>query len=255
MEIRLPQNMIDVIMKCITSTSLQVLWNGEATTSFNPSRGIRQGDPLSPYIYVICMERLTQTIEKAVQLGAWKAVKASRRGPQLSNLAFADDLILFGEASLDQAKIIMACLDQFCSMSGSKVSNAKSRVFFSRNTKEDIKQEICSELQMEETNDLGNYLGVPTINGRTSKREYQFLVDKINNKLAGWKSKVLSLAGRATLIQSSLSSIPYYTMQTAKLPRTTCDDIERLSRRFLWGSSESQQKVHLVAWDQVTKDK
>lgn len=71
---------------------------------------------------------------------------------------------------------------------------------------------------MEETEDLGTYLGVPTINGRTSKREYQFLVDKINNKLAGWKTKMLSLAGRATLVQSSLSSVPYYTMQTTKIP-------------------------------------
>lgn len=62
------------------------------------------------------------------------------------------------------------------------------------------------------------YLGVPTINGRSSKREYQYLVDKVNGKLAGWKSKTLSLAGRATLIQSALSTIPLYTMQTTKLP-------------------------------------
>lgn len=115
--------------------------------------------------------------------------------------------------------------------------------------------DICTELQMEESSDLGTYLGVPTINGRTSKREYQYLVDKINNKLSGWKTKMLSLAGRATLIQASLSSTPYYTIQTSKLPRTTCDDIDRISRRFLWGGSEEQRKVHLVAWDTVTKEK
>lgn len=138
-ELRLPKSMIEVIMRCISSTSLQILWNGEPTDSFAPTRGIRQGDPLSPYIYVICMERLTHLIEQEVSLGAWRAVRASRNGPQLSNLAFADDLILFGEASIDQAKVIMACLEQFCDMSGSKVSTAKSRVFFSRNTKEDIR--------------------------------------------------------------------------------------------------------------------
>lgn len=73
-----------------------------------------QGDPLSPYLYVICTERLAHLIENAIQLGAWRAVRASRNGPPISNLAFADDLILFGEATGDQAKIIAACLSNFC---------------------------------------------------------------------------------------------------------------------------------------------
>lgn len=151
LELRIPQVMLEVIMHCICSTSLQILWNEEPTESFKPTRGIRQGDPLSPYIYVICMERLTHLIEHAVQIGAWKPMRASRNGPQLSNLAFADDLILFGEASTDQARVIMACLDQFCEMSGSKVSVAKSRVFFSRNTDDNTRRLVCEELRMEET--------------------------------------------------------------------------------------------------------
>lgn len=145
-ELRLPQNMVDVMMRCISSTSLQVLWNGETTESFVPTRGIRQGDPLSPYIYVICMESLTHLIEEAVQVGSWKAVRASRNGPHLSNLAFADDLILFGEASMDQAKTIMTCLGKFCDMSGSKVSTAKSKIYFSNNTSEEIRGGICAHL-------------------------------------------------------------------------------------------------------------
>lgn len=113
---------------------------------------------------------------------------------------------------------------------------------------------ICEELRMEETKDLGMYLGVPTINGRTSKREYQYLLDHINNKLAGWKSKVISPAGRATLVQSSISSMPYYAMQTTKLPRSTCDDMDKVARRFLWGGTEEQRKIYLVSWEQVTKE-
>lgn len=148
LELRIPQVMLEVIMHCICSTSLHILWNGEQTNSFKPTRGIRQGDPLSPYIYVICMERLTHLIENSIQIGAWKPKRASRNGPKLSNLAFADDLILFGEASTNQAKVIMACLDQFCEMSGSKVSVAKSRVFFSRNTDENTRRLVCEELRI-----------------------------------------------------------------------------------------------------------
>ena len=128
MELRLPQNMVEVVMQCIESVRLSILWNGEPMESFRPSRGIRQGDPLSPYLYVICMERLSHLIEREVKMGAWKPVRASRNGPALSNLAFADDLILFCEASMEQADILQQCLSTFCEASGSKVSVEKSKV-------------------------------------------------------------------------------------------------------------------------------
>ena len=255
LELHLPRNLVEVVMNCIESAKLSILWNGEPMEAFRPSRGIRQGDPLSPYLYVICMERLAHLIDREVRLGVWKPVRASRNGPALSNLAFADDLILFCEASVDQAEIVQQCLDKFCAASGSKVNNAKSKVYFSPNTNEVVREAVSEKLGMEITTDLGSYLGVPTINGRTSKREYQYLVDKINGKLAGWKTKTLSMAGRATLIQSTLSSIPYYSMQSSKLPRSTCDDIDRRNKSFLWGALEGERKVHLVSWDNVNKSK
>ena len=255
MELRLPQLMVDVVMNCIESAKLNILWNGEPMEAFQPSRGIRQGDPLSPYLYVLCMERLSHLIDREVQLGSWKPVRASRNGPPISNLAFADDLILFSEASVEQAEIMMNCLSTFCGVSGSKVNVDKSKVFFSANTHMDIQDAVSRTLGMEVTLDLREYLGVPTINGRTSKREYQFIVDKINDKLSGWKTRTLSLAGRATLIQSALSSIPYYTMQSTKLPRSTCDEVDRKNKNFLWGELEGERKVHLVAWENVNRAK
>lgn len=89
----------------------QILWNGEPLKEFSPTRGIRQWDPLSPYLYVICMERLAHFIYRDVSLKRWKSVKASRNGPTLSNLAFADDLILFCEASVEQTTVMQRCLD------------------------------------------------------------------------------------------------------------------------------------------------
>lgn len=183
------------------------------------------------------MECLDHLIDNAINVGAWKPVRASRNGPPISNLVFDDDLILFSKAKEDQAKIIVASLNQFCDMSGSKVSRNKSKVFCSNNTQHETRSSICAALDIEETNDLGAYLGVPTINGRTSTNEYQFLVDKINGKLSGWKAKIISIEGRATLAQSRISSMPYYSMQTTKLPRSTCDEIDRISWHFLWGGA------------------
>lgn len=92
------------------------------------------------------MERLAHLINKAIELGAWRPTRASRGGPMISNLAFADDLILFPEATPDQADIVASCLDQFCEVSGSKVSFFKSRVFFSNNTDVNIREDICEKL-------------------------------------------------------------------------------------------------------------
>lgn len=125
-QMNLPILLIDIIMDCVTTSELQVLWNGEPSRSFKPSRGVRQGDPLSPYLFVMCMERLFQTIEAAIIENKWKPIRASRGGPLLSNLFFADDIILFAEASVDQANIIHDCLTRFCNASGQKVSLPKS---------------------------------------------------------------------------------------------------------------------------------
>lgn len=73
-------------MECVTTVSMQILWNGECTAPFKPTRGIRQGDPLSPYLFVLCMERLNQIIEEAIIGGRWRPIHASRGGPKLSNL-------------------------------------------------------------------------------------------------------------------------------------------------------------------------
>lgn len=88
------------IMQCVSGPSMSILWNGERTENFKPSRGLRQGDPLSPYLFVLCMERLCHMIDKAVIDKHWKPIKLYRGGPQLSHICFADDLILFAEASV-----------------------------------------------------------------------------------------------------------------------------------------------------------
>ena len=94
-----PTNWIELIMSCISSSSLPVLVNGERLNYFLPSRGIRQGNPLSPYIFILCMEYLARLILCKVVAHSWSGIRISKDGPTFSHLFFADDLILFAKAT------------------------------------------------------------------------------------------------------------------------------------------------------------
>ena len=255
LQMNLPDSLIAVIMNCISSSTLNILWNGEPTESFTPSRGIRQGDRLSPYLFVACIERLAQLIETSYKEGHWKALPITRGGIRLSHLMFVDDVVLFGEASKARAQVINDCLNRFCEASGQKISTQKSRVYFSPNTNEAVRAEVCGLLGITSTTDLGRYLGVPVIHGRVTTSTFQDVITRVDKRLAGWKTKCLSLAGRTTLIQSTIAAIPAYVMQSAKLPCSLCDTLDKKIRRFLWGGTAMERKTHLVSWNKIIKEK
>ncbi|MCH90244.1 RNA-directed DNA polymerase (Reverse transcriptase), partial [Trifolium medium] len=85
-EIQFPETLINVIMHSITSVTTNVKWNGTRSEFFRPWPGIRQGDPISPYLFVLCMDKLSHIILQAVEEGKWKGIRAGRQGPMISHL-------------------------------------------------------------------------------------------------------------------------------------------------------------------------
>lgn len=171
-DIGVPRNLEEVVWHCISSPSLRVLWNGESTEAFYSSRGVRQGDPPSPYLFVLCVKRLSHLISIIVDQQVWKPIHLNRNGPPLSHLCSTDDLILFVEASVDQARIIQQCLNVFCDSSGHKVSKEKTRIYFSKNVHNVRRQEISDTLGFARTADIGKYLGVLIHHNRVSRNTY-----------------------------------------------------------------------------------
>lgn len=243
------------IMECVRNPSMSILWNGEKTNSFTPERGLRQGDPLSPYLFVLCLERLCHLIEGAVGNGEWIPIGLSWGGPKLSHVCFADDIILFAEASVSQVRTIRKVLETFCMASGQKISLEKSKVFFSANVSRDMERKITEESGIGSTRELGKYLGMPILQKQINKETFGEVLERVSSRLAGWKGKMLSMAGRVTLTKAVLSSIPVHTMSTVILPSSTLESLDKVSRFFVWGSSQEKRKMHLLSWKRICRPK
>lgn len=254
-EVGLPQNLICFIMIRISSVKTNVMWNGNRSEFFNPERGIRPGDPLSPYIFVLCMDKLSHLISQAVDEGEWKPMRAGRNGPNISHLMFADDLLLFGIAKEPQMQCVLGVLNNFCLMLGQQIDHDKTNILFSKNVPNELRRTLLTQSGFRETFSLGKYLGVLILGRAPRKGDFQYIVEKVKLKLSGWKAKQLSFAGRVTLSKAVIQAIPIYPMMSTDIPRSCLQEIQKLQRAFVWGEEENQRKAHLINWKTLMNPK
>ena len=183
-KINLPHNIIKLIMSYVSTVSTSIVVNGGASDLILPSRGLRQRDPISPYIFILCMDFLVQLIEEKCSTNKWKPVRANRSGVAFSHLFFANDLILFAKANPKNCAAIREVLDLFCSKSGQSVNGVKSRVYFSPNVDRDSREDFCATLGFQSTPNLGKYLGIPIKNPGSSSQDFNFVLERVKQKLA-----------------------------------------------------------------------
>lgn len=198
------------------------------------------------------MEKLSRTIQAQVEMGNWKPVSPGRNSTPLSHLLFADDLLLFTEASLPSAANLEATLSAFGRALGLSINKGKSSTMFSGSVMEEERQAITHLMGFPETVVVTSYLGFPAINGRVRRDTFQFIVDRMTTKLSGRKRMFLNKAGRTTLARSVLAAVPFYYMQAMWIPEATCNLIDKTLRNFIWKDSHGHG-IHLVKWSTVAQ--
>uniref|UniRef100_A0A803P3L4 Reverse transcriptase domain-containing protein n=1 Tax=Cannabis sativa TaxID=3483 RepID=A0A803P3L4_CANSA len=243
-----------LIMTCVSTVSYSVLLNGIPQKKIFPKRGLRQGDPLSPFLFLMCHEVLSKLLLRQQDLGKLHGVSISRSSQAISHLMFADDTILFARANTRNVDAILDCISTYEGWSGQKCSLAKSSILFSKNTLVSTHHDIISMLKVKECTGNEKHLGNPFVFKRSKRQEFHFLKDKVLQRINGWKSKLLSFAGRTTLVKAVASTIPIYTMSTGRLPVSTCKELDSLIRKFWWtGSNDKERFMALIGWENICR--
>ncbi|XP_038974250.1 uncharacterized protein LOC120105653 [Phoenix dactylifera] len=242
---------IDWILGCVQGPSFSILVNGTPSPFFRATMGLRQGCPLSPFLFIICSDVLSRAMHAACgnrELAPYCPAPGAR---PLSHLLFADDCLLLARARVSDARALQGVLTEYCVMSGQRVNLQKSTIFFSPSTEGRVRREIRATLGIQEQTGALVYLGVPITGRRLRVAECSTLLERVRSRLEGWRASSLSMMGRLTLIRSVLCSMPIYLMAHTVVPKTVLVGIERLMRSFLWGSYRGGHGIHLLAWERV----
>ena len=150
----------------------------------------------------------------------------------------------------------MNCIQKYCSWSGQSLNNMKSRVFFSNQTNRNKWRAIKHVLQMRSLKKDAIYLGSPLFLTKAWTKDFKYLVERVESKLVGWRSKSLYWARRSTLINSVVQANPNYAMYAFNVPNGVCNKLDSLSRKFWWKLKKSEEKfLTLTAWDNLCKPK
>ncbi|XP_056698158.1 uncharacterized protein [Spinacia oleracea] len=205
---------VNWIMVCVTTPKFSIMLNGSAQGYFASSRGLRQGDPLSPLLFVVCMEYLFRTLYKVGEDSYFK-FHPRCRSTKLTHLCFADDLILCCKGEFHSIQLLLQGFKLFSDTSGLKANIQKSAVY-------------CTCWYETRGSSAG-------------------LVDKMMARIKTWSSRNLSFAGRITLINSVLLSIHSYWAQVFILPKHVLKNVEAICRAFLWQGTYFCSKPGYVA--------
>jgi len=242
---------IALVMQCVSTVTYSFLINGSPRGRVTPSRGIRQGDPLSPYLFILCGEVLSGLCNRAQTEGSLKGISVARGSPRLNHLLFADDTMFFLRADSKSSKALQQILQRYKEASGQTINPEKSSITFAKRTPLHLKDTVKNIMAIQQEGGTGKYLGLPELFGRKKRDHFASIVDRIKQKASGWSNRFLSTAGKMTMLKSVLSPIPSHAMQCFELPVSLCKQIQSALTHFWWDRREGSSSIAWVSWTKM----
>ena len=237
---------------CLESSSISVLVNGSPTEEFKPSRGLRQGDPMAPFLFLVVAEGLASLVRQASKQNMLTGVKVGRKEITCSMLQFADDTFFLCEDSFRNVFTIKTILRCFKLVFGLKINFHKSKlagINVDRFTLETYAKTLnCNTMRI-----LFKYLGLEVGGNPRKVQFWKPVVNKVSARLSTWKGRCLSMAGRICLIKLVFTSIPLFYLSFFKAPVSICERIRNIQRSFLWAWGRDNRSIPWVSWGNICK--
>ncbi|CAH9069343.1 unnamed protein product [Cuscuta epithymum] len=241
---------ISLIRNNLQSTYLSIMINGSPQGFFQPKRGVKQGDPISPFLFILASEGFSRGIKARMEKGLIKPFWMGNKGYPISHLGFADDLLIFINGDARSLVNFKKFLEDYQSASGQTVNLEKSNFItgkqatYRSSTIHRIMGMRVSSLPMK-------YLGANLHKGMNKFQYCSNIINHFDSKLSPWQQKNLSQGGRLVLIKYVLNTIPNYVLATDKLPKRVISALEKKMASFLWGSTEGRRKFHWANWIKI----
>ncbi|XP_031737043.1 uncharacterized protein LOC116402131 [Cucumis sativus] len=235
------------VRACGTSLMFSILINGSLEGFFHGRKGLRQGDPLSLFLFVMVMEVLSRMLNHPPQNFQFHQFCEKVK---LTHLTFADDLMIFCAADNYSMSFIKETIKRFGELSGLFANLAKSSIFLVG-----VNSSKASRLAANMGFSIGHlpvrYLGLPLLFGRLQSCDCDPLIQRITSRIRSWSARVLSFAGRLQLVRSVLRSLQVYWASVFMLPMKVHRDVDKILRSYLWRGKEEGRGGAKVAWDEV----
>ncbi|XP_027060834.1 uncharacterized protein [Coffea arabica] len=243
------ETVIDLVWRLISNVWFSIIINGKSHGFFKSSGGLRQGDPLSPVLFIIGSEMLSRGLNAlAFQHIGYRGFPSC---PAVTHLAFADDVLIFTNGSAPALKRTMQVLEAYQQSSGQLVNDHKSGYMVHRGTSPARRRVIERITYFTRQEFPIRYLGFPLYTGRCRAAYFGEVCQAVVARIISWKSRMLSQGGRLVLIKHVLSSIPVHLLSAAVCSVSVFKRIEQACANFLWGATGEGKKLHWIRWSQL----
>lgn len=245
--LKFPVAFVNWIMQCVTTTSFSISINGSPAGFFKGKKGLRQGCPLSPFLFVIGLEYLSRSLNGLNGIPEFNFHPKCRE-QNITHLSFADDLMLLCRGDNISINLLLQKLRDFSNVSGLVLNHSKSKVYIAGSS-QSLKDQLTLEFR------LGSfpfrYLGIPVAGYKLQHSHYSPFLNKLMQLVNFWKNCSLSYAGRLLLIKTVIQGLCYFWFCALSAPTSVLDQIDRISLHFLWGCRGTSNKRALVSWSRV----